>query len=84
MKKIVNNFIKVFDFHLLFPKMDITIGENVEAGDILFHDKNNDRIKFTAPVSGVISDVIRGDKRKILEIIIETDQEIKYKKLIRD
>ena len=38
-----------------------------------------ERIKFTSPVSGVVSDIVRGAKRKILEVVIEADSEIDYK-----
>ena len=71
--------LKPTDFHLLTPKLQIGIGDHVDAGDILFYDKNHDVIKFTSPVSGVVHDVVRGDKRKILEVIIEADKEITYK-----
>jgi len=72
--------IKPIDFHLLTPKMHIKLGDRVEAGDIVFYDKNCDLIKFTSPVSGVLHDIIRGDKRKILEVVIKADQDLKYKK----
>ena len=67
------------DFHLLTPKMVVAIGDIVKAGDILFYDKNNDRIQFTSPVSGVIFDIVRGAKRKILRVVIKVDAEIQYK-----
>ncbi len=71
--------IKPTDFHLLTPKLQVKIGDRVDAGDVVFYDKNCDTIKFTSPVSGVVHDIVRGEKRKILEIIISSDQEIKYK-----
>ena len=71
--------VKPTDFHLLVPKMVVKIGDFVRAGDVVFYDKNNDIVKFTAPVSGVVLDICRGDKRKILEVIIEADSEIQYK-----
>ena len=71
--------IKPSDFHLVVPKMVVKIGDIVAAGDVLFYDKNNDLIKFTSPVSGVVANIVRGDKRKILEIVVESDLEIKYK-----
>ena len=71
--------IKPSDFHLVVPKMVVKIGDIVAAGDVLFYDKNNDLIKFTSPVSGVVDNIVRGDKRKILEIVVESDLEIKYK-----
>ena len=72
--------IKPSDFHLLTPKVVVKAGDYVEAGDILFYDKNFEVIKFTSPVSGSVSDILRGEKRKILEVVIEAEQEIKYKK----
>ena len=71
--------IKPTDFHLLTPKLQVKVGDRVDAGDVVFYDKNCDTIKFTSPVSGVVHDIVRGEKRKILEIIISADQEIKYK-----
>ena len=60
--------VKPTDFHLLIPKMVVKVGDYVKAGEILFFDKNNDQIKFTSPVSGVVSDIVRGPKRKILKV----------------
>ena len=50
--------VKPSDFHLLIPKLIVKVGDSVKAGDVLFHDKNMERIKFTSPVSGVISDIV--------------------------
>ena len=71
--------LKPTDFHLVIPKMIVKVGDFVEAGDILFYDKNNEKIKFSSSVSGVVSDIVRGEKRKILEVVIKADSEIKYK-----
>ncbi|MBJ04311.1 MAG: NADH:ubiquinone reductase (Na(+)-transporting) subunit A [Flavobacteriales bacterium] len=71
--------VKPTDFHLLIPKMVVKVGDYVKAGEILFFDKNNDQIKFTSPVSGVVSDIVRGPKRKILKVLVKSDDEIVYK-----
>lgn len=71
--------VKPTDFHLLTPKMVVKVGDLVKAGDVLFYDKNNDLIKFTSPVSGVVQDILRGSKRKIMQVVIEADAEIKYR-----
>jgi len=71
--------IKPTDFHLITPKMVVNIGDKVEVGEVIFYDKNCEKIKFTAPVSGLVTDIVRGDKRKILEVIIEADKEFRYK-----
>ena len=67
------------DFHLLIPKLNIKIGDNVKAGSTIFFDKYNEDIKFCSPVSGKIIDIVRGEKRKILEVVIDADNEIIYK-----
>ncbi|MCF8221527.1 MAG: Na(+)-translocating NADH-quinone reductase subunit A [Bacteroidales bacterium] len=63
--------VKPVDFPGLFPKMCVKPGEEVKAGTCLFWDKKNEDIKFTAPVSGIVRDVVRGERRRILEVVID-------------
>jgi len=70
--------LKPTDFYGLTPKLNVKVGDKVLAGSIVFFDKYNEKIKFCSPVSGTINDIIRGDKRKILEIVINSDDEIIY------
>src|SRR5690606_31769250 len=70
--------IKPTDFIGVTPKILVNKGDEVHAGSPLFYDKNNEQIKFCSPVSGEIIDVIRGEKRRILEIKILADKEIVY------
>ena len=70
--------IKPTDFHGLTPKLSAKVGDKVLAGSVIFFDKYNDRIKFCSPVSGTVKDIVRGEKRRILEVIIESDNEQKY------
>jgi Na+-transporting NADH:ubiquinone oxidoreductase subunit A len=70
--------LKPTDFHLLTPKMEVKVGDKVKAGTIVFHNKYNDRVKFVSPVSGEIADIVRGAKRRIMEIIIKADSEVQY------
>ncbi len=65
--------IKPTDFHGLIPKMERKVGEKVKAGTILFHDKNRPEVKFVSPVSGELVAVNRGERRKILEIVVKSD-----------
>ena len=72
--------IKPPDFHSVVPKMLIKKeGTRILAGDELFFSKYNDAIRFTSPVSGTLKEIVRGDKRRILEIVIEADSENTYK-----
>tara|TARA_B100001109_G_scaffold61637_1_gene50349 strand:- start:7818 stop:9149 length:1332 start_codon:yes stop_codon:yes gene_type:complete len=69
------------DFHGIFPKLVIKENDSVKAGDILFYDKNSEKVKFVSPVSGKIKEILRGDRRKVLEIKIKAEKDISYKKI---
>ena len=70
--------LKPTDFHSLNPKLCVKLGDRVKAGTPLFFDKYNEKINFCSPVSGELTDIVRGDKRKILEVVIQADSEISY------
>lgn len=70
--------VKPTDFHGLTPKLAVKVGDRVKAGTTLFFDKYNDKVNFSSPVSGEVSNIIRGAKRKILEVVIKADAEIAY------
>ncbi|MBR5085914.1 MAG: Na(+)-translocating NADH-quinone reductase subunit A [Muribaculaceae bacterium] len=61
------------DFTGVIPRMEKKPGEHVVAGDVLYHDKNDEKIKVTSPVSGTLAEVVRGDRRKILAVVIAPD-----------
>ena len=61
------------DYENVTPKLLVKVGDKVEAGSPLFFDKNNPRILFTSPVSGTVSAINRGEKRKLLNIAVEPD-----------
>jgi len=67
--------IKPTDFHGITPKLVVKAGDEVAVGDVVFFSKENDRIKFTSPVSGTIKEVQRGAKRRVLAIVIEAKSE---------
>ncbi|MBW2960943.1 Na(+)-translocating NADH-quinone reductase subunit A [Mesonia aestuariivivens] len=71
--------IKPPDFHGVVPKLVLREGAKVQAGEIIFYSKYNDTVKFSSPVSGTIKEVLRGAKRRVLEIIIEADAVNSYK-----
>ena len=64
----------------MVPKLLVKVGDKVLAGTALFYDKDNEKITFSSPVSGVVTDIVRGAKRKILEVVIESDGKLSYKK----
>ncbi len=65
--------LKPTDFAGLTPKLKVKADTLVKAGDALFYDKYHPEIFFTAPYGGKVVSVNRGERRKILEVVIETD-----------
>lgn len=65
--------VKPSDFHNMTPKMVVKEGEAVKTGSILFHDKYKESVKFASPTSGTVKAIVRGEKRRILEVLIESD-----------
>ena len=59
------------DFFGVTPKLLVKEGDTVQQGAPLFFAKENPRIHFVAPVAGQVTAIVRGAKRKILEIVIE-------------
>ncbi|MDG2193283.1 MAG: Na(+)-translocating NADH-quinone reductase subunit A [Polaribacter sp.] len=62
--------IKPDNFHGIIPKIVAKVGTEVKAGDTLFYSKSDERILFPSPVSGKIEEIVRGERRKVLEIRI--------------
>ncbi|MCQ2197290.1 MAG: Na(+)-translocating NADH-quinone reductase subunit A [Bacteroidaceae bacterium] len=63
------------DFVGVKPKVVVKEGDAVKAGDALFVDKLHPEVKFVSPVSGTVSMVERGDRRKLLSIRVKADKE---------
>jgi len=61
------------DFHGFIPKLVAKPGDKVQVGTPLLFDKNRPEIKIVSPVSGEIFAVNRGEKRKLLSIVIRSD-----------
>lgn len=70
--------IKPTDFVGLTPKLLVEEGTIVSKGDALFVDKQDERIKFTSPIAGKVKAIVRGEKRKLLEVVVETDCKSAY------
>lgn len=66
------------DFGGVVPKLLVKVGDVVKAGSPLFFDKNHAEVIFTSPVSGKVSAINRGEKRKLLNIVVEPDSEQSY------
>ena len=66
------------DFTGITPKVVVKEQEYVMAGGPLFIDKNHPELKFVSPVSGVVTSVERGARRKVLNIVVEAAAEQDY------
>lgn len=66
------------DFEGVIPKLLVKAGDKVKAGTPLFFDKKDSRVLFTSPVSGTVSAVNRGEKRKVLNVTVATDATQEY------
>ena len=65
--------IRPTDFHGITPKMDCKEGDRLKRGTVVFHDKDVPEICFASPCSGILKNIVRGEKRKILRVEIEAD-----------
>ncbi len=60
-------------YYGVIPRLIKRDGDTVKAGEPVFQSKLNENLVFVSPISGTIKEVHRGEKRKILEILIEPD-----------
>ena len=65
--------LKPSDFPTLNPKLLAKVGDKVKAGTPLFFDKENDKIMFTSPISGEVTEINRAENRRIVEIKVKAD-----------
>ena len=63
------------DFEGVTPKVVVKEGDKVKAGDALFVNKQYPEVKFASPVSGTVSAVVRGERRKVLCVKVDADAE---------
>lgn len=65
--------IKPPDWHGLTPKIIPKLCDEVKVGTPIFFDKYNPEVKFCSPVSGILSSINRGERRRIIEVVVEDD-----------
>ncbi len=66
------------DFEGITPKLLVKVGDKVKAGTAIMFDKYHPEVLFTSPVSGTVKEVVRGEKRKILDVVIDADVQTEY------
>ena len=55
------------------PKVVVREGDHVNAGDALFANKACPDVKFASPVSGTVTAIERGERRKVLCVKVKAD-----------
>lgn len=63
------------DYVGMRPKMLVNEGDRVALGQPLFEDRKNPGVAFTAPGTGRVHAIHRGDKRALLSVVIELDDD---------
>ena len=64
------------DYIGMLPSMRVKVGVKVKKGQVLWEDKKNPGVLFTAPAGGIITAINRGNKRKLNSLVIEVDDTI--------
>lgn len=67
--------IKPADFPGLVPKLTVAVGDKVKAGTPLFFDKYHPEVQYVSPVSGEVTAINRGERRRILEVVVKAERE---------
>ena len=70
--------VKPDDFKGFTPKLLVKQDDAVKAGTPLLFDKYRPEIVVTSPVSGKVAAINRGEKRRILEVVVVPDGETEY------
>ena len=70
--------VKPTDFKGLLPRLLVKEGDRVLAGSPVLADKQNPQILVTSPVSGTVAQIVRGDKRKLLAVLVKADDSQEY------
>lgn len=63
------------DYVGMKPTMAVQEGDRVVAGQLLFSDKKTEGVRYTAPVSGVISAINRGARRALQSVVVDIEGE---------
>ena len=58
--------------------MAVKVQEQVKAGSVLFYDKRHPELKIVSPVSGMVTDIVRGERRKVMNVVIQSSDKQEY------
>ena len=74
------------DYVGMKPTMAVKEGDRVKKGQVLFTDKKTAGVQYTAPASGVVKAINRGDRRVFLSVVVavEGSEEITFQSYSAD
>ncbi len=55
------------------PTMHVKVDDRVKKGQVIFEDKKNPGVKYTAPGAGKVKDILRGARRVLQAVVVELD-----------
>ncbi len=61
------------DFIGFVAKPAVKEGDKVSAGAPLLYDKRDEALKLVSPVTGTVEAIVRGERRKILRVVVKPD-----------
>ncbi|MCI5114519.1 MAG: Na(+)-translocating NADH-quinone reductase subunit A [Candidatus Electrothrix sp. AX1] len=64
-----------FDYVGLKPTMNVRVNDQVASGHLLFTDKKNPGVRFTAPAPGTVKAIHRGPRRRFESLVLELQGE---------
>ena len=64
------------DFPGLKPALKVEVGDRVALGQTLFEDKQRPGVRYTAPASGTVTAINRGEKRALISVVIAVDDSV--------
>ena len=70
--------VKPTDFPGFIPRLLVKEGDAVLAGSPLMANKNRPEILLTSPVSGTVCSIVRGEKRKLLAVLVKASEKQEY------
>lgn len=79
-RKVDPDYCAIFpdDYPGFTPKLAVKEGDKVEIGSALMHDKKDTDTVLVSPVSGTVKEIVRGERRKIIKVVVKNDQSGNY------
>ncbi|KPA12904.1 Na(+)-translocating NADH-quinone reductase subunit A [Candidatus Magnetomorum sp. HK-1] len=70
--------VSALDIPYIRPKLLVKENEQVKTGSPLFCDKRDKSIKYVSPATGKIKNILFGQRRRLMEVIIECDNKDEF------